>query len=445
MLLRFILILSFSFALVFHQGGITSAQTTAKSKDKLQKDKKKLETEIKETNKLLNQTQKTTKISLNQLVILNSKITIREKLINNISGEIYTLEKLIADNQRVVLSLDNDIRSLKSEYAQMVYNAFKSRNSFNSLSFVLSSNALNQAFKRMQYVQQYSEYRQRQAELILKTQNSLRMKVMELRGQKVEKDQLLTEQQVEKQNLASEKVQKNQYISALKDKEKELLKQKKLKESALAELGRAIERVIQEEIRKRAEKEKERQKQKQREKEKEREKNKAKGTPDKPNTTPLKDEGPEPSPTKLELTPEEQVISNSFIGNKGRLPWPSDRGIITSGFGTHPHPVLKGIMVNNSGIDISTSRGSSARAVYEGKVTGVVNIMGTMAVIIRHGEYLTVYSNLTQVYVKNGDVVKLKQQIGIVNTDDYDDKTELHFEIRKGNIALNPASWISGH
>ena len=146
----------------------------------------------------------------------------------------------------------------------------------------------------------------------------------------------------------------------------------------------------------------------------------------------------------MPLTPDEQLLSSSFEGNKGKLPWPSVHGIITSTFGTHDHPILPGIKTVNNGIDIATARNARVRAVFDGKVSGVISIPGSgKAIIIRHGEYLSVYSNLSEVFVKMGDKIKTKDDIGVVMTDNEESKTELHFEIWKGKVLMNPASWLT--
>ncbi len=418
-------ILALSFLLIFLT---ISENLFAQKTDKLKKDKKKLESEIAETNKLLQQTQKTAKISITQLVILNNKISMREQLINNISTDIVRLNREIQKNQEEVTFLEKDLVVLRKEYAKMVYYAYKNHNTYNNLLLVLSSEDLFQAFKRLRYLQQYGDYRKKQAEMIIRTKESLSKLILQLNTQIAEKQALLTQNEAEKLSLASEKSEKNTLITQLKSKEKDLIKQKKAKEAAISELNRAIQKIVQEEIRKQEEK-------RRKKREEEKLKNKNNNKPN--NAVPAK------TITSYELTPDEQLISNNFTGNMGKLPWPSESGIITSSFGTHPHPVYPEIEVNNTGVDISTPKGSVARAVFSGKVSGVVNIVGINAVIIRHGDYLTVYSNLSAVYVKKDQEVKTKQALGVIATDNSDGRTELHFEVRKGSSLLNPSSWIS--
>ncbi|MEI7594317.1 MAG: peptidoglycan DD-metalloendopeptidase family protein [Bacteroidota bacterium] len=352
----------------------------------------------------------------------------REQLINNISTDIVRLNREIQKNQEEVTFLEKDLVVLRKEYAKMVYYAYKNHNTYNNLLLVLSSEDLFQAFKRLRYLQQYGDYRKKQAEMIIRTKESLSKLILQLNTQIAEKQALLTQNEAEKLSLASEKSEKNTLITQLKSKEKDLIKQKKAKEAAISELNRAIQKIVQEEIRKQEEK-------RRKKREEEKLKNKNNNKPN--NAVPAK------TITSYELTPDEQLISNNFTGNMGKLPWPSESGIITSSFGTHPHPVYPEIEVNNTGVDISTPKGSVARAVFSGKVSGVVNIVGINAVIIRHGDYLTVYSNLSAVYVKKDQEVKTKQALGVIATDNSDGRTELHFEVRKGSSLLNPSSWIS--
>lgn len=410
-----------------------------KAKDKLQKDKKDLEKEITYTNKLLKDTKKKTKISLNQLMILNKKISMREELISNISGEIYNLDDQISDNTAIITALTNDLRSLKEEYAKMIYYAYKNRSAYNYILFVFSASDFNQAYKRLKYIQQYSEHRKKQAELIVMTEKVLNSKVNELAQKKYGKQILLKDKESEKQELAKEKDEKNLAIKDLKVKERDLLKTLKEKENSARKLQKAIETIIAEEIRKASELAAAN-------KLKKKNATTTTNNSNTNNTTSKTTPNNAVSSTSVyDLTPEEQTISNSFSSNKGKLPWPTERGVITSTFGEHPHPILTGIKTINNGVDITTTTGAYARAVFDGKVTGVVSIPGAnKAVIVRHGEYLSVYSNLSTVFVSNGDKVKTKQNIGIIAVDEDDNKTELHLEIWKNKLLQNPASWITG-
>ncbi len=380
-------------------------------KNELKQEKNKIEKEIKYTNNLLSETKKSKETSLNQLIILNNKISYREKLIAAINSEINIFNNKIDANNSNIKELTNELLSLKNEYAKMIYFAFKNKSLYDRLMFVFSSEDFNQAYKRLKYFQQYSAYRKTQVKLIKKTQDEINVKTKELETQKAKKLILLETREKEKVLLINEKNEKNNTIKKLANKEKELLKTLRAKEKESNKLKKAINAIIAEEIRLAAEK--------------------------------AKEAETKTTSTIISLTPEESQLSNTFTENKGNLPWPSEKGIISSTFGEHRHPVLKKVKTKNNGINILTNKGASARAIYNGTVISVKSITNTnTAVIIRHGEYFSVYSNLDNVFVKRGDKVTTKQEIGLIYTSSSDFKTELHFEIWRGKTLLNPAYWI---
>lgn len=382
----------------------------AQSKKELENKKKKLQKEIKQTETLLNETKKNKKLSLNQLVTLNKKISVREQLIQTIQAEIKITEKQIKANKEIITSLENDLQKLKDEYARMIYYAYKNQDAYSRIMFVFSARDFSQAYRRLKYMQQYSYYRQKQAEMIEKTQALLNKKNAELEDKKLQKQQLLGIEEQEKQMLAKEKNEQEKTLTQLLEQEKELLKKIREQEQEQKQLQLAIQRIIEEEIRKSREK--------------------------------AKIEGTKPAEKGLTLTPEAQKLSNTFEANKGKLPWPVAEGIITGKHGEQPHPVLKGITIKNNGVDISTKKEAPVRAVFEGEVTGLATVPGFgKVVMIRHGEYLSVYSNLRDVLVKKGDKIKTKQNIGVVETDE-NGKTEVHFEIWKGSTLMNPETWL---
>jgi len=380
-------------------------------KSQLQQKKAKIEEEINYTNKLLNETKKNKQVSLNQLVLLNKQIGKRQELISAISGEIGTLDKMIEETNDTIIRLTQTIKQLKEEYARMIYFASKNRNAYSRLMFIFSARDFNQAYQRLKYFQQYSSYRKNQVRVIQENQALLNEKIGLLQMQKSYKLSLKKSEETEKQKLTREKNEQDRTIKNLSQKEKELLKKLRDSEKAARKLQKAIEDLIAAELRKA--------------------------------TEAAKKSGTKPKPeNKFGLTPAELQLSSSFAGNKGRLPWPTERGVISSTFGEHPHPVLKGIKTKNNGIDITTSNGESARAVFDGDVTSTMTLPNyNNVVIIRHGEFLTVYSNLDQLFVKKGDKVKIKQKIGNIQADD-SGKTRLHFELWQGKNIQNPESWI---
>ena len=380
------------------------------TKKDLENKKKQLQNEIEYTNQLLAETKKNKKISLNQLVTLNKKKTVREELIYTINSEIKILNKQINQNNETIKGLQNEYVKLKNEYAKMIYYAYKNQDAYSRLMFVFASKDFEQAFMRLKYMQQYNDYRHKQAEIIIKSKRNLDEKVQGLETQKSSQRVLLSSEQAEKSNLNSEKTEKEQVFSKLQVQEGKLKKDLEKKKKDADKLQQAIQRVIQKELEK-IQKEAE--------------------TENKP------------KPDKLLLTPESQQLSISFANNKNKLPWPVVKGIVSEHFGVHPHPLMPNIDINNNGIDITTSTGSLARAVFDGDVKAVVNMPGSgKFILIRHGEYLTIYSNLKDVYVKVGDKVKTKDNIGSILFDEDDSKTLLHFEIWKGQVKLDPESWL---
>ncbi len=399
-------------------------------KAKLQENKKKIEQEIRYTNQLLNETKKDKQNSLNQLIVLKNQINKREELISNINQEITVIVGEINYTQNAVEKLKNDLTNLKNEYAKMIIAANRNRGSNNILMFIFASENFNQAFQRIKYYRQYSSFRKAQAQLIIRKQNELIQKRQELEHQKSLQNQLLTNNETEKKQLNKEQETKNIAVQQLQKTEKELLKTLRKKEAEAKKLQNDIERIIAEEVRKA------------REAARLRAENRRKAN--KTNVTEPEENKTKTTSEILTDTPEELALSNSFSSNRGRLPWPSEKGIVSSTFGNHSHPELPGIVINNDGIDITTNKGATARAIFEGEVTAVISgPNGKDVVIIRHGNYLSVYSNLENVYVRRGEKVNTKQKIGTISTSEDDDKTILQFQIWKGNSKLNPSEWIA--
>jgi len=389
-------------------------------KEDLQKTKKQLEQEIIYTSKLLEQTQKSRQTSVNKVILINRQIEKRESLIETMNAEIDQIRKEIELQTERVQKLTGELQKMKDEYATMIYFAYKNMNIYNRIMFIFAAEDFNQAFNRLRYYQQYGYYRRTQAEIIRQAQNELSQKIRLLEETKNQKAILAQTKEREKNQLISEKETKGKAIQDLNKKERQLLATLKEKQEAAKKLQKEIERIIAEEI-KAAEI---------------RARNEAKAA-NKPKPVAVEN--------KIMLTPVEMELSNSFSANKGKLPWPSERGIITGFYGEHPHPVLKYVKVKNNGIDIATEEGANVRSVFSGKVSRVMSFPNmNKVVIIRHGEYLTVYSNLDEVNVSDGQEISTKQTIGKVHTSPDDSKTEYHFEIWLGKTIQNPQEWLSG-
>jgi len=401
--------------------GPAAAQTAAE-KEKLQKTKKQLEEEIRYTNELLETTQKNKQISLDKLQILTKKIRSREALIRTINDELNELEVQISVENIQIGKMSRQLQEMKNEYARMIYHAYRIMNGRNRLMFIFSAKDFNQAYLRLKYYQQYAAWRRRQVERIESTQLAINSQRRELEMVKNQKLDLIRTQQTEKLKLDREKVDKAKAVKEFTSREKQLIKTLKDKQTAARRLESEIEKLIAEEIRASEE----------RTAKKEGKVAGAKGTGSKGKTT-------EP-----DRTPREKELSASFAGNRGRLPWPCEKGFVSSGFGEHPHPVLEYVKVKNNGIDIITERGAQVRAVFGGRVSWVKSFPNlNKVVIIRHGDYLTVYSNLDEVTVKDGQEVNARQPIGRVHIDPGDQRSELHFEIWRGKSLQDPEDWLA--
>ncbi|MFA9391442.1 MAG: murein hydrolase activator EnvC [Prolixibacteraceae bacterium] len=373
---------------------------SAQEIDQLKEKKEKTRREIEYTNMLLNKTGENSKASLNKLSLINQQIDLRNNLITDYNTQLNLLQKSIDDNEFVIEMLSEDLEKVKSDYAKLIQQAFRKRGDYNQLFFLLSSESFNQAYKRLLYTRQMTSYRQKQSKQIEGIRSVTLNKMEELNRQKNEKKKLLQQQMQETSQLNVEKSKQSGYYEQLQKQKKELTKHLKYQQKIADRLQREIEKLIEEE----AQKEKQ-------------------------------------SPK----TPEYLKLSDNFEKNKGRFPWPTEEGIITDKFGEHAHPVMQNIIIKNNGIDISTKSGEKARAIFNGVVSKVFVIPGgNSAIILRHGEYISVYSNLKEVYVKQGDQVKIKQELGLIFSDtDEDNKTVLKFQIWKENVKLNPEKWIA--
>lgn len=384
---------------------VSSLSVAQKSRNKLEKERDRLDNKIKYTNQLLRETKKDQKLTETELVILNKKINYRQELISNISFSIRRIEKQVQENYQIIQSMEHDLEELKQEYAKMIYHAYKNRSSFDRMMFLFSSATFDQAYKRMKYLQQYSDYRKRQAELINQTKLLLDQKVVSLQEQKIEKELLLSSRIKEKKALDVDKVEQSKGLANLKSKEADLLKKHRRYKREREKLNKAIEAMIAKELAAR------------------------KGT------------------SSFALTPAQKELAQAFELNKGKLPWPVERGQAYRQYGKHPHPVLPNVVEENKGIDIITNKGADVLSVFKGEVSAVILIPGAgKAVMISHGNYRSVYTNLQEVYVKKGDKVSVRQKLGKLLTDASTSRTEAHLEIWKisatNSGTVDPAQWL---
>jgi len=369
----------------------------------LEAKRKQLEAEIDYTNKLIKETRKSKQITLGELRLLNNRISQRNELVATLKKEIDQLETKIIVNEQTVSKLSKKLAELKKEYTKVVYFAYKYQSGYTKLIYLFSAEDLNQAYQRWRYIDQVSSYLRDEAEKIKSTEADKTAELEVLNQQKEEKSLLLDKENLQVSKLEQEKVEKDRLRQNLSGKEKQLQAELKKKEKESQKLQKKIEDIIARET-------------------KPKKKTSGGGT--------------------YEMTPAEKELSSSFASNMNKLPWPVGKGMISETFGVHQHPVLKNVKTKNNGIDIATSPGTVARSVFDGEVVSVVTITTTnIAVIIKHGEYFTVYSNLDEVVVKQGDRVKTKEAIGTVHTS-LKGITELHFEVWKGKTLQNPSKWI---
>ncbi len=382
---------------------LATATGNGQSKNELVRRKEDALREISITDELLKKTERNRKTSLNELILLNRKLTLRNNVIKNINLEIQFVERQIEENKELIELLEEDLQKLKKEYADMIYAAYKKRENYNKLIFVFAAKDINQAYKRMKYLQQYAQYRRKQAVVIERMGELIAHKVNKLEEYREEKRRLLKQNEGEKSYLAEEREEKNIAVVQLQKEEKKLRLQLREKERIAKELEKEIQAIIAEEAKK--------------------------------------------VRNFDRLTPEEKLLANNFVSNKGRLPWPTERGVITGTFGIQEHPVLKGVKIENFGIDISAPENALARAVFDGEVKKIIGIPGAnQAVIIQHGNYFTVYQNLVEVRVNMGDMVKTKQALGRIFTDHNDEnKTVINFMIWEEKNKLDPMPWLSGN
>lgn len=382
---------------------------------------------------------------MNELKLLNRKIDMREEVINTIAEQVNSVNSELTQTTRAIQAMQDDISELKKQYAQMVYYTYVHDQDYKPLHFIFSAESINDAFQRVQYIRSFHGFRKDQITAIEDISATLEAKIEHIEQEKNEKVSLLEKEEKEKKKLDDEKLKKDSAVKKLQTQEKDLKKQIDKKKKDATALKNKIQAVIAEEIKK----EKQRAAEEAAKKEAE-----AKKAAEKANTTGSNTAGtsttttaPKEKPAEtvnLGLTPEMQLISKNFAGNKGKLPWPVERGTITERFGKHAHPVLKDVIIENNGIDIATADGATVRSIFDGEVVNVIfNPSFQKGVIIKHGEYYSVYTNLEDVQVKAGDKVSTKQKIGSAWEDPEEGKTEVHLEIWKGTVILDPALWIS--
>ena len=408
--------------LLFSFGCLLSFASFSQTKDELKNQKTELEKEISYTTDLLSKTKKNKTKSLNYLKVLESQIKSKEQLlitlhieITLINKQIKKTERSIIDTEESILKQTENLQILKDEYAKMIYAAFKQKGSRNDLIFIISSADFNQAYKRIIYLKQYTTFRKNQSQKIIESQDELTIKKEKLAQQKdrlieesATKSYLVSSKKDELESVSSTKVEKEQLVKKLIKSERLFKKKLQDKQKKSKELDDKLRKIIEEEIRKSREEAK-------------------------------RNDGV----NSFGLTPEALALSSEFNNNKGKLPWPLEKGVIVEQYGKQKHAVFSGVETFNNGIDIATDKNSVVRVVFDGSVSRIFFIKGEgKAILVNHGEYFTVYSGLTEVTVKVGDKVLSKEKLGVVLTQEVENKTELHFEIWKGYDKNDPSKWL---
>lgn len=383
---------------LFCLDGIVRAQSI----DAIRKNKEKSEKEISYLNKLLEETKNNKSVSVEKLNILKQKIVQSKEVLNSLNKEVKYLEKRITSNEARIDELQSDKASMLDLYSKLIYGTWKKRNKANKLMFIFSSSDFNQAYNRFKYFQQIQEYSKRQLRLIGQVNDSLDMKNKELKKFVDEKNGTLVVISAKNKELLSEQNNEDHYVKDLQKKEKDILSKLKAEMKNREKLADELNKLIA------------------------RQSKKSGG-----------------SSSAYKLTPEEKLVSDDFVKNKGKLPWPVTEGFISEKFGINAHPVLKRIMTSNNGMNVTTSKNASVRAVFQGTISEIWFMPGfNNVVIIRHGNYLTVYTNLLDINVQKGQKVNTKDVIGKVAFDS-EKGSVLNFQVWKDMEKLNPELWLA--
>lgn len=428
------------------------------TKEELMAKRKELQDDIAETEKRLRMITNDKQTTMSQLRDLQNKLALRQRLIANINDEMNDIDKTIRNSSKEVGNLKTKLEELKIHYVQSIRYSYQSRSSYDMIAFLFSSHDFNDALRRMKYLKKFRDFRRQQVEQIKSTQNQLQRKIGVLNSEKQQKDKLLNTEEEQKKYLIEETDHTNRVIEDLKGKEGELMKNIEKNRMIAKRVSKAINDIIEREIAKAAREAEEAEKKRI---EEEKKKTAAVTTVAPP---PTKTEAPKPvasnNPPPAEipsrprpvresqpllLTPTDVALSENFEGNMGKLYWPVDKGFISDHFGTHPHPIEKQVMIKNDGVDIQTTPDAPVRAVFEGTVTSVVYIAGNVMVLIKHGNYFTIYNNMKSASVKKDEHVSARQQIGVVAENEEGEPT-IKFQIwkagKKGAAGVNPEVWL---
>jgi len=386
---------------------VATSQSTSARQKALEEQKKRLQQEIKQINAILFSNIRKEKSVVSKVEDLDLKISVRSQIVKVNNQQANLLTRQINVNQRDITNLRSELKNLKKDYANMIVKSYKSKSSQNRLMFLFSSADFLQAYKRIQYMKQYANFRKKQGEEISEKTQTIQNLNKTLLDQKSIKEALVAENKIVQTTLMKERKFQQNLIRSIKSKSRSLTSEIKQKQRQSAAIDKEIERLIREAIAA---------------------SNKLAG---------------KASKNVFALTPEAKLLAKNFVANKGKLPWPVEKGVVTQRFGTQPHPLVKTTMIKSNGVTIATNPKSKARAVFDGEVMAILSFKGSNpAVLIKHGNFITTYKNIAKVYVRKGQKVKSKQSIGEIFTHPQSGKTTLQFSVFNELKPQNPKNWI---
>ncbi|NHM07883.1 peptidoglycan DD-metalloendopeptidase family protein [Flavobacterium sp. CYK-4] len=413
----------FSFLLLLMSLAVWSQP--ASQKEKLEQRKAQILREIQEKQNQLESVQSKEKTVAGVLKVQTEKIQLKQKLINTTEKQTKLLNNDMYINQININRLKKELVTLKEDYAEMILKSYKSRSEQSRAMFLLSSQNFLQAYKRAQYMKQYASYRKIQGEEIQAKSIELETYNQKIGVQKKEKEKLIEENEKERRELEREKIAQQELQRAIKKDKKQIVAEIKKKQQETRNIDNQIQKLLRAAIAAANKK------------------TASAVAKANPKTTTAAETKATETSTKIVLTSEGQLIANNFRANKGKLPWPVEKGFVSLPYGDQPHPIYKTLIVHNSGVEITTDQGANARAVFGGEVISVMVLSPVnKAVMIQHGDYFTVYQNLSSVSVNKGDKVSTKQNIGRIRTNGDTGKTVLKFTLSQNTTYNNPASWL---
>ncbi|RIA08258.1 septal ring factor EnvC (AmiA/AmiB activator) [Flavobacteriaceae bacterium MAR_2010_72] len=398
----------FLIAILFLAGAFSVGAQSQKQKE-LEAKRQQYMREIEQINSLLFANRKKEKSVISQVEDLNYKVSVRENLIKVTNDQANLLTREINTNQKEISSLRDQLKLLKEDYAKMIVRSYKGRSDQSKVMFLLSSENFKQAYKRLQYIKQYADYQKDQGEKIKDKTQKLQELNTSLLRQKEDKKKLIEQNRAERNRLESERIEQEKLVASIRKNLSSYASQVKQKQQEIDRIDKEIDRLIREAIEA---------------------SNKKAGN----NTSTSKG---------YALTAEAKALAANFEANKGKLPWPVEKGVVKLAYGKQPSPIDRTVMIESNGVRIATEEGAKVRAVFDGEVTGILLIKNANpAIVIRHGNYFTIYKNLSKIFVKQGDKVSTKQIIGEVFTNTANGETMLGFGVNKDLKTENPANWI---